>query len=124
MILWLALACPLEVPIQKLAQGCPVPPGQTSEPDEQRPGRQYENADGVSVEQYNGAENRGRRGGEKGDQGAASQEQAPQCSIKVAHWIHGCLQIVERLNSAAAVVRWNDGLGVTSAQTVPNRTGS
>jgi hypothetical protein len=82
---WFALLYPLEVSIQNLSQGCPVPPGYQSEPEKECPRRQYNNANEVSVEQDNSGENSGRCGSQKSNDGAASQEDSPQYFINASH---------------------------------------
>jgi hypothetical protein len=79
---WFAFRYPLEVSIQELAQSCPIPPGQASEPDEENCRRQHKYPDDPSAEQDNSAKSNGRRRGYKSNDGATSQEQSPQCSIK------------------------------------------
>jgi len=83
--IWFALLYPLEVSIQKLAQGCPVPPGQQSQPEKECPRRQYNNANEVSVEQDNSGEDSGGCGSQKSSYGAALQEESPQCFINPSH---------------------------------------
>ncbi len=83
--LWVALLYPLEVSIQKLAQGCPVPPSQQPQPKKECPRRQYDNANDVSVEQDNSGEDNGGCGSQKSNYGKASQEESPQCFINPSH---------------------------------------
>jgi hypothetical protein len=82
---WFARPYAFEVPIQKRTQGRRVPPGEASQPQKESPRRQYENTDDLSVEQDDSAKYEGRGGGEKGNHGAASQEQSPQRSINGSH---------------------------------------
>jgi len=93
--LWFALLYPFEVSIQKLAQGCPVPPGPQSQPEKECPRRQDNHANEVSVEQDNRGEDSGGPGSQKSNYGAASQEESPQPSIHPSHWIHDSLHTAE-----------------------------
>lgn len=76
-----SLPCRLEVATHEFAQCCPVPPGDASEPEEESRRCQCKNADHLSAEQDNNAENNCRCRAEKRNDREASQEQSPQCSV-------------------------------------------
>jgi len=113
------LPCPLEVTIQNLAEGCPVPPRHTSEPEEERSSQQNGNANDMSAEQYDSTENCGGRSGQKGEYGPASQDDSSQGPVDASHWIHAGSHASLRSSSPAHQARRSTASGTSAWRAEP-----